>query len=144
MAIKSIEEDHPAVRVINEDPDSFFGLTFPLGHTNRGFFPRAATLREQAFSNLKNLLLTRKGERLAQPTFGSRLHEIIFEQSDADIGDKIEASIREAVEEWLDYIIVQNVFVTRENNSVFITLEFSVTLDDPDSIDQLTFTFSGV
>ena len=35
---------------------------------------------EQVKSNLKNLLLIRKGERIFQPNFGSGIHELLFEQ----------------------------------------------------------------
>ena len=46
-------------------------------------------------SNIKNLLLTQKGERVGQPTFGSDLPSILFEQRTEDIQDKIETTIRE-------------------------------------------------
>ena len=74
--------NNPSVRQIASDNDSYFGLKFPLTYKDGrdGFFPRAKTLTDQAYSNLKNLLLTRKGERLGQPTFGSDLWNIIFEQ----------------------------------------------------------------
>mgnify|MGYP003137283359 FL=1 len=34
---------------------------------------------DQALENLKNLLLTRLGERVLQPTFGCRLLDIVFQ-----------------------------------------------------------------
>ena len=74
--------NNPSVTQINEDEDSFFGCTFPLTYKgdNVGFFPRAKTVKEQAFSNIKNLLLTQKGERVGQPNFGSNLPSLLFEQ----------------------------------------------------------------
>ena len=44
------------IKELNFNPDAFFGLKFPLEYKSDdgGFFPRARTLREQAFSNLKN------------------------------------------------------------------------------------------
>ena len=82
-----------SVRALNDDEDSFFGCTFPLRHGNDGFFPQSSTLKEQASSNIKNLLLTMKGERVGQPEFGSLLPAIIFEPIDGNIGDKIESAI---------------------------------------------------
>ena len=58
----SIEKD--------QDPDTFIGLAFPLGFANDGIFRKTKTTLEQARYNLRNLLLTVKGERLAHPEFG--------------------------------------------------------------------------
>ena len=59
------------------------------------------------------MLLTQKGERVGQPTFGSDLPSILFEQRTEDImEDKIETTIREMISNWLPYIKVTNIFVT--------------------------------
>ena len=140
--------NNPSVRQIATDNDSYFGLKFPLTYKDGrdGFFPRAKTLTDQAYSNLKNLLLTRKGERLGQPTFGSDLWNIIFEQITEDIGDSVEQSVREAVDYWLPYITINNVFTTTDGsnpNTIIVNLEFSVNVNDEQVPDQITFTFNS-
>tara|TARA_B100000287_G_scaffold131709_2_gene123813 strand:+ start:2321 stop:2773 length:453 start_codon:yes stop_codon:yes gene_type:complete len=139
--------NNPSVQQINEDEDSFFGCTFPLTYMgdNVGFFPRAKTVKEQAFSNLKNLLLTQKGERVGQPTFGSNLPALLMEQVGEELNDRVEETIHEALEEWLPYIQAQNIFVVQSDsnpNQITVTLEFIVTVDDPDSPETLTFNFN--
>ena len=59
--------------VISNDlnEDTYIGLELPLTHTGDGFFKRTKTALEQAKSNIKTLLLTNKGERLGNPTFGT-------------------------------------------------------------------------
>lgn len=134
-----------SIRELNEDRDSFFGLTFPLRVGNDNNFIRSQTLREQVSSNIKNLLLTHKGERVGQPNFGSRLPAILFEPIDNTIGDKIEEAINEALAEWLPYVVAENVItITDEKNpnSLIVSLEFRVTIDDPDSIETITFNFN--
>ena len=54
------------------NPDTFIGLTFPMGR-GKSLFSRTKTLQEQAKYNLKTLLLTNLGERSMQPEFRSRL-----------------------------------------------------------------------
>ena len=139
--------NNPSVRQIASDNDSYFGLKFPLTYKDGrdGFFPRAKTLTDQAYSNLKNLLLTRKGERLGQPTFGSDLWNIIFELITEDIGDSVEQSVREAVDYWLPYITINNVFTTTDGsnpNTLYVRVEFIVDIEDPDAVNELTFTFN--
>tara|TARA_R100000005_G_C4947517_1_gene169412 strand:- start:188 stop:607 length:420 start_codon:yes stop_codon:yes gene_type:complete len=134
-----------SVRELNEDRDSFFGLTFPLRVGNDNNFVRSETLREQASSNIKNLLLTQKGERVGQPEFGSNLPSILFEPIDDSISDKVEVAINEALAQWLPYVVAENVttIVDEANpNSLIVSLEFRVTIDDPDAIEVITFNFN--
>ena len=68
-------------------------------------------------SNIRNLLLTIKGERLGNPTFGSDLMRIIFEPDAGDIDNKIEESIRSSMSEWLPSININNIEIsTSEQN----------------------------
>ena len=135
------------VRELNENDDARFGLTFPLEYNNQqgGFFPTSRTIKEQASSNLKNLILTNKGERVGQPEFGTNLTSILFEPITPDIGDRIEASISEAISKWLPYITIVNVFTSTPEtnpNMILIQVEFSIKVDDPNSVNTITFTFN--
>ena len=65
------------------EKDVAIGITLPFGK-NKGLFSLSYTTEEQSISNLKNLLLTRKGERLFQPEFGSDVYSLMFEQMDED------------------------------------------------------------
>ena len=136
------------VRELNENDDAKFGLSFPLRYdvNNGGFFPTTCRLKEQASSNLKNLLLTNKGERVGQPDFGSEIPNILFEPITDDIGNSIETAVNEAVTQWLPYISIQNIFVNLPEsnpNSIIVQIEFTVDLDDPNSVEVLTFNFNS-
>jgi phage baseplate assembly protein W len=138
--------NNPSVAALNDDEDSFFGLKFPLGFGKgtEGFFPRSGTIKEQASSNIKNLLLTNLGERVGQPDFGSELPTIIFEPLELDVlKESITQTIEEALELWLPYITLQNVSTYKDSNpnTIIVTMEFIVDVDDPTSTETLTFTF---
>jgi len=139
--------NNPSVSALNDDEDSFFGLKFPLGYGvgTEGFFPRSGTIKEQASSNIKNLLLTQIGERAGQPTFGSNLSRIIFEPLEIDVlKESITQTIKESLELWLPYITVQNVGTYQDEsnpNTIVVQLEFTVDVDDPEAPETLTFTF---
>ena len=55
--------------VLDLEEDKGVGLLLPLNKKSGGVFGLSYTTEEQGISNLKNLLLTRKGERLYHPTF---------------------------------------------------------------------------
>ena len=65
------------VRETDRNEDIYVGIKFPLSYGLNGFFYQSKTILEQSKSNLRNLLLTTPGERVMQPTFGSRL-KVIF------------------------------------------------------------------
>ena len=135
---------------IDTNDDFYVGIQFPLSYGgNYGFFNQSKTVFEQVKSNIRNLLLTTPGERPHQPTLGSNLSNILFENITndliSDVRDKAEETIREAISEWLPYVILNevNVFQDENNqNKVFVQIEYSITLD-PNTLDQITFTFNG-
>jgi len=128
-----------SVREIDRNDDKYVGIRFPLDYSPEGFFYRTKTVLEQSKANLRNLLLTTPGERIFQPSFGSRLKNIVFEQGQ-DIPNRVEESIRTATDTFLPYINIINVFTIQEQNQVNIQVEFSVTLN-PDVIELLSFDF---
>ena len=129
-----------SVREIDKNDDIYVGVRFPLDHSQEGFFYKTKTILEQAKSNMRNLLLTSKGERVMQPEFGSTLTDVLFNQGE-DVENQIDAAIREAVSNWLPYIIINEINMFQQGNQVDVSIDFSVTLE-PDSFDTLTFNFN--
>ena len=104
------------------------GVTIPFNNPH-GLFTQSYTNRVQVFSNLKNLLLTVKGERVMQPSFGTNLQRLIFEQSVDDLANEIETELQESINYWLPYIIIQNIDITAvpDTYTIRISLTISVT-----------------
>ena len=128
-----------SVREIDRNYDKYVGIEFPLGYSPEGFFYKTKTVLQQSKANLRNLLLTTPGERIMQPEFGSRLKFIVFEQGQ-DIPNRIEETIRSSADKFLAYINIINVFTTQQDNTVSVSIEFSVPLN-PDTIEILNFDF---
>lgn len=130
-----------------KDFDSFaYGITLPVKNGETGFFEQAFTSYDQAKSNLKNLLLTKKGERIMQPNFGTGLHSLLFEQIDDTFQEKIQETITKNVNYWLPYISIKNIDVEmtnelRDQNRVNLSLEFTV--GNQIDLQELTFTVQG-
>jgi len=130
-----------------KDFDSYaYGITLPLRRGETGFFEQAFVSFEQAKSNLKNLLLTKKGERVMQPNFGTGLHSLLFEQIDDNLESKIQETITKNVNYWLPYVNIKNIDVEMTNelkdqNRVNLSLEFTV--GNQIDLHELTFTVQG-
>ena len=128
-----------SVREIDRNEDKYVGIRFPLDHSPEGFFYKTKTVLEQSKANLQNLLLTTPGERIMQPEFGSQLKFIVFEQG-PDIPERIEEAIRTAADKFLSYINIENIFTTQQDNTVSVSIEFSVPLN-LETIEILNFDF---
>ena len=120
--------------VISNDlnEDTYIGLELPLTHTRNGYFNRTKTSLEQAKSNIKSLLLTNKGERLGNPTFGSELLSVVFGHENTDVENRIEEAIRAAIDEWLPFINIESIesnFSDVNRNAVNVSLKFTLNVD---------------
>jgi len=127
-----------SVREIDKNNNIKVGIRFPLDYSPEGFFYSTDTLLEQAKSNIINLLLTQKGERVMQPNFGSTLKELLFEQITPASIDALDSEIRSAISEQLSYVILNSVVIVPVENVVNIEINFSTTLQ-PDAFDTITF-----
>ena len=127
------------------DEDTYIGLELPLDISPQGVFRRSKTALQQTKSNIKNLLLTQKGERLGNPTFGTNLRSILFEQENTDIEGKIEEEILGAMGEFLPFVDIQKVeiaFSQTNKNLVRVKLKFGLNIDST-SQEDLTLDLSS-
>ena len=91
---------------------SEIGLGVDLSFGNPGIFKTLFTSNDQAKANIRNLLLTRKGERYLQPNFGTDLLNLVFEGKWSDLGDEFVNKIP-IIEElnWDERILLELEFV---------------------------------
>ena len=125
------------------NPDVFIGLQLPLGYSNTGFFKQTKTTFEQAKYNIVNLFRTIPGERLGQPTFGSVLHEILFEPMEEDFTDIMQEAIERSLETWLPYINIKNIDIAVPDyniNRVNISIDFGLSFE-PDRFETVSISF---
>lgn len=124
--------DKKIVKDTDEYSNHAYGITLPVMNGNNGMFNQSFSSFEAAKSNLKNLLLTNKGERILQPNFGTGLQELLFEQlTDGMLEEKIETAITDSVNFWLPYIDIEEIEVDmtdemKDRNTAGIKLKFSV------------------
>jgi len=108
--------------------DVAVGVMLPFGK-NSGLFSLSYSTEEQSISNLKNLLLTKKGERPFQPEFGSDVYTLMFEQMNAELSNTLTLQLSDDIVFWLPYIVIDDITVTPDydRNAVNITLSYRVT-----------------
>lgn len=110
------------------------GLVLPIQNGNGGYFDQAYDTFTQKRMNIINLLRTRIGERRMQPLFGSRLWNIVFEQTTEMLPEIITNVITEDINRWIEGVNVKKVTVQvpqidattdyRDIYSVLVTVQF--------------------
>lgn len=139
MAYKIVEVDTNA-----EDANVAIGVKFPFNAP--GVFAKSFTTFEQASTNIKSLLLTRKGERYEQPNFGTELLNLVFEPNISELKDFVSTTINDAVNFWLPYITITELnIVTGEDDPTLVhNLKISISFTVTGSNSEETITiFAG-
>ena len=127
-----------------------FNTATPLGiklsFNDVGIFSTNYNSTDQAKANLRNLILTKVGERYEQPTFGCNLLNILFQPMSDDIIGNINDIIQTPVSYWLPYISIENIDVKTNLNDIIpehtikIIIEYTV----PSAIEtQSIIVFAG-
>ena len=128
----AIELGKVNVTDLTENDFKVLGIGINRVSDSNGIFPVNYTTLTQAKDNLRNLILTRKGERLMQPEFGCDVWKILFEPlGDGLIETNIENSIVEAVSIWLPYLNIDTIVFDYDendidNNRIALDIKFSL------------------
>ncbi len=92
--------------------NKFVGVTLPFNNP-KGIFFQSRTNVKQLFSNVRNLLLTTRGERYMIPDFGTNLKNILFENitSEDQFLESIKSDIVEALNTWMPFLTIEKLTV---------------------------------
>jgi phage baseplate assembly protein W len=118
------------------------GLSLPFGLCgNDKLFNQTYSTKDQIKSNLINLLLTNKGERVLNPEFGSDLKRILFEQITPSTEDNIRNTINTAINIYVPEVTADEIIINNDpdNNTISITVNYILNL--PGTSDQITIEF---
>ena len=120
-----------------ENEEVAVGIIFPFN--NSGVFFQSYTTKEQVKSNLINLLLTDRGERVNELEFGVGIKRLIFEQ-DVDQSE-LKLRIEGGIDQYIPEIELMDLQINKDPNShiLNIVISYRLLMDyDTDAI-QLTF-----
>lgn len=135
LGTKSIKDTY-------EYNDYAIGITFPI-RIGKNAFEQSFTTYEQVKTNIKSLLLTKKGERIMQPHLGSGLTELNFDPNDDFFDSVLENTIIETLNRWLPYVNVEYIDVSTTNSARDKnTAEVSITFRIGNNIKNDTVTFN--
>ena len=136
MAIPQVTRVNP----LDLQKNIAIGISLPFGnvYTDK-IFNKTFSTAEQIKSNLINLLLTDKGERVLNPNFGCGLKKIIFEQIDPSTEDSIRDTIISSVNIYVPEVTINNIEISDYNNTYTVTVKYIINISG--NPDQITVQF---
>jgi len=99
------------VHPLDFEIDVSLGIDLPMQTSKGSLFQLNYLSIDQAVANLKNLVLTMKGERLYHPNFGTNIRRALFEPNTAKLRSFINDELKQAVAFWLPYIVIDETVV---------------------------------
>ena len=130
----------------NEDRDEevFIGLDLPIRKSDgvEGYFASTSTTVQAVKNNIKNLLLTNRGERYLQPTIGLNLRKYLFEQFTVDVEDGIKADIVDSLNTWLPFVNIVELRINQNENTLNIYVSFNIR-NVPNMVDSVEVSITG-
>ena len=115
-------------------------IAFPFEQSAVGDFLLMNSTTERAIkSDLVHLLLTRKGDRLYNPEFGSGLYDYIFEQIDDTTLSDIKLDLEVRIKKYIPNLTVDEIIVTPDpdKNQMKINFEYTITQDSFEESDSI-------
>jgi len=117
----------------------YININFPFQDSDKGFFLDLNDEDSAAIkADLMHLILTRKGERLYLPDFGTNLLKFIFQPNDSGTLSEIKSEITDTVKKYLPNLAINEVTVDESVNSEYaatIRIDYTVTDDVFESTD---------
>jgi phage baseplate assembly protein W len=97
-----------------------------LYNNGTNVFNTTTTTKEQVKSNLINFILTNKGERFFDPTFGGNLRASLF-QPDSDL-DNLSARLEQEIYAYVPNINIRSINLKKQSdtNTVNIVINYSI------------------
>ena len=134
-----------AYRVPNIEPIDLqsrvaIGVSLPFNGST-GFNSTYTTV-EQLHANILSFLLTNRGERLFQPTFGANLREFIFEQISINTLDDLNEILKSRIEQQFPRVRVFDIEIDADPDVNTINVSFTYRVTQTDIEDDISINFS--
>lgn len=138
MAIPQVTRVNP----LDLQKNIAIGVALPFGRSGTNqLFNSTFSTKDQIKSNIVNLLLTNKGERILNYEFGSNLKQMLFENITSLTEDNIRDTIITSMNIYIPEVRVNNVAIDNNYDSNTINITIDYTLNISGTSDQVSIQF---
>jgi len=115
--------------------DFFKGMALPWGVTVRSVFDPKDD-KDILKSSILWIIMTRLGERVMLPEFGTSVPDLVFEPNDSVSAETISGQVQDAIARWDDRIEFRDFKVSGSENTMHCTLTYTDRLSNLSNSDE--------
>jgi phage baseplate assembly protein W len=127
------------INPIDLQPRKAVGVSLPF--SGKAVFNSTFETKEAIKANLINYILTGKGERYFNPTFGSGIRNLIFENINRDNLSNLEFMVRDALVRYFPRLEILNLNLKGAPDSNLISFTMNFRIVDTQVEDEITINF---
>jgi len=102
-------------------------LSFPYRMDATGRTASSSDAKTWVREVLEMVLFTAPGERVMRPTFGTGVHQLVFEPASDEVAAATQHLVRSAMQQWLsDWIEVRHITVEAVDNALSVTVSYLI------------------
>jgi hypothetical protein len=117
-------------RIDPRDLDKNIAIGVSIPFNAGGVFNSTYSTKDQIKSNIINLFLTRKGERIENPEFGTDINKLLFENINDDILSNLRQELYDSVSIFIPNITILDINITSEidTNTIYIETQYKLNI----------------
>lgn len=123
------------INTLDLKPSTGVGVSIPF--SNRTAFRTVYTTKEQLKYNITNYLLTGRGERIFNPTFGAGIRNRLFEQITEEANEALRLSIQSSVESYFPSVEVVDLVTSSNPDANLVSVLFTYRIRQTGESDNI-------
>ena len=127
------------INPLDLQPRKAVGVALPF--SGKAVFNSTFETKEAIKANLINYILTGKGEKYHNPSFGSGIRNLLFENINRDNLTDLEFLVRDAIERYFPKLEILNINLQGAPDSNLISFTLNFRLVDTQIEDEITINF---
>jgi len=114
------------INPLDLQPRKAIGVSLPL--SGAAVFNSTYMTKDAIRTNLINYFLTGQGERYMNPSFGTIIRNLMFENINQNMIDRVKSTVRTGLSEYFPTIVPSDfrVIGTPDSNTVTLSLKYSI------------------
>ena len=127
------------INPLDLQPRKAIGVSLPL--SSKSVFNSTYETKDAIRTNLINYFLTGQGERYLNPSLGTTLRNLMFENINQDMVDRVKSTVQTALVEYFPSVVTTDfqVLGTPDTNTVTLLLRYAIR--DTNIEDEVVINF---
>jgi len=127
------------INPLDLQPRKAIGVSLPL--SGQAVFNSTYVTKDAIRTNLINYFLTGQGERYMNPSFGTILRNLMFENINQGMVDRIKNTVRAGLSEYFPTVVPVDFRVEAEPDSNIVTLLLKYAIQNTNIEDEVVINF---